>query len=139
MSIPVEVLTAASAAVAGTMGTDVYQYARARLKEMIAPRNTATGQEPAELVRLDTLAQAVAALQPEQRPIMAEGVRVPVEEILADCADTLPASSLEEFVRSVNEKLAESSPGASQQIVAQNIVGGSIYTAGNDNNIGVTR
>lgn len=138
MSIPVELLAAAGAAVASTMGTDVYQYTRTRLREMIDRRGAAVEDEPAELVRLDTLAQAVAALEPDQRPAMMRGVQVPVEGILTACLDDSQSAALQDLVRALNDQLTQGST-VPNQIVSGNFVGGNINAAGRDNNFGVTR
>lgn len=139
MSLTAELLTAAGAAIAGTMGTDVYQYARARVKALIGRRSTTTDYEPTELIQLDALAQAVAALEPRERLVMMKGVQAPVEEILRKCLDGGQADALQELVRALNTKLAEAAPAISHQNITGNIAGGDITTAGRDNNFGTAR
>jgi hypothetical protein len=120
------------------MGTDVYQYARARLKEL-AGRSATTVDEPAELQQLDTLEQAVAALEPSQRPAFSRGVQVPVEKIIAACVDADHPEALEDFVRILQAKLAEATPTLTHQTVTGNLALGNINTAGRDNNFGTAR
>ena len=138
VSIPVELLAAAGAAFAGTMGTDVYQYARARFKELVR-RSDGPGDEPAELQQLDSLEQAVAALEPEHRPTFSVGVQAPIERIIATCVPEDQSDALQEFVRSLQEKLANASPTVAQQAVTGNFALGNINTAGRDNNFGTSR
>ena len=137
VSIPVDLLTAAGAAFAGTMGTDLYQYARGRLKELL-PARAGTGDEPAELRQLDTLEQAVAALEPAQRQAFSKGVQAPIEKIIAASVDDSRVEALAEFVRALQSKLAES-PSVTQQTVTGNFAFGDINTAGRDNTFGADR
>ncbi|MFI2661778.1 hypothetical protein [Micromonospora carbonacea] len=138
MSIPVELLTAAGAAFAGTMGTDMYQYARARFKEL-AGHHGSSGEDPAELQQLDMLEHAVAALEPTQRPAFSKGVQVPVEKIISTCVDENRLKDLEEFVRILQAKLTELGPTLAHQTVTGNYALGDINTAGRDNNFGMNR
>ncbi|MBC8989936.1 hypothetical protein H9X95_07170 [Micromonospora chalcea] len=138
MSIPLDLLTAAGAAFAGTMGTDVYQYARARFKELAGHRGS-SGEDPVELQQLDMLEHAVAALEPAQRPAFSKGVQVPIEKIISTCVDDNRSEELEEFVRILQAGLAELRPPFAHQTVTGNYALGDINTAGRDNNFGTNR
>ncbi|MCZ0994647.1 hypothetical protein O1L44_18110 [Streptomyces noursei] len=139
MSTPVEILAAASGAVAGTMGTDLYGYTRQRVVGLWRRRRGEGAAGEAEvLARLDTLEQAVAAIEPEQRAAMAGAVQVPVREILATCVGEDQPEALQELIDALKAQGAET-PVVSQQTVTGNFALGNINTAGRDNNLGGTR
>ncbi|MEU7179813.1 MULTISPECIES: hypothetical protein [Streptomyces] len=139
MSTPVELLAAASGAVAGTMGNDLYGYARQRVVDLWRHCRGAGADGEAEvLARLDTLEQAVAAIEPEQRAAMAGGVQVPVREILAACVGDDQPEALQELIDALEARAAET-PVISHQTVTGNLVLGGINVAGRDNNLGGAR
>ena len=137
MSVPVELLAAAGAAIAGSMGTDIYQYVRGSLSEIVGRRSANTEGESAELQRLDTLAHAVASVPVDQRSMIAEGVQVPIERLLGEfIVDDNQIAALRDLVDVINDRLTEASPTVTQQNVTGNFAGGNINTAGRDNNFG---
>ncbi|MCM3821472.1 hypothetical protein ACP4TB_24675 [Streptomyces sp. DR3-1] len=139
MSTPVELLAVASGAVAGTMGTDLYGYTRQRIVGLWRRGQGEGAEGEAEvLTRLDTLEQAVAALEPEQRAAMATGVQVPVREILVTCVSDDQPEALQELIDALKARGAEV-PVVAHQTVTGNFALGNINTAGRDNNFGGTR
>ncbi|MEV6038450.1 hypothetical protein AB0L65_45390 [Nonomuraea sp. NPDC052116] len=139
MSMPTELLAAAAGAIAGTMGTDAYEYARQRVVDLWRRcRGTQAEGEPEILARLDTLQQAVVALEPDHRPLMAKGVQAPVAEILATFVGADQAESLKDLIEALQAR-DTGSHVVSQQTVTGNIALGNINTAGRDNIIGGTR
>lgn len=137
--MPVELLAAAGGAIAGTMGTDLYGYARQRVVELWRHyRGTEAEGEAEVLDRLDLLEQAVGALEPDQRALMAKGVQVPVSEILASFVEADQPDALKEMIDALKAQ-GTGNPVVSQQTVTENFALGNINTAGRDNNIGGAR
>ncbi|XUZ24610.1 hypothetical protein ACQVDT_06395 [Streptomyces sp. RMIT01] len=121
------------------MGTDLYGYTRQRIVELWRRgQGEGTEGEAEVLTRLDTLEQAVAALEPEQRAAMVGGVQVPVREILTSCVGDDQPEALHELIDALKARGAEA-PVVAQQTVTGNFALGSINTAGRDNNFGGTR
>ncbi|MFJ9612880.1 albusnodin/ikarugamycin family macrolactam cyclase [Streptomyces noursei] len=98
-------------------------------------RDEASDGEAEVLARLDTLEQAVAAIEPEQRAAMAGGMQVPVREILAACVGDDQPEALQELIDALEARAAET-PVISHQTVTRNLALGNINVAGRDNNLG---
>ncbi|MEU0676105.1 hypothetical protein ABZ330_25055 [Streptomyces sp. NPDC006172] len=139
MSTPTDLLVTASAAMAGAMGTDAWGYTRQSFVDFFRRRRGEGAEGEAEvLARLHSLEQAVAALEPDQRPLMARGVQVPVREILASCFGEDQPEAIQEFIDALKAQGAEA-PVIAQQTVTGNFALGGINVAGRDNNLGGAR
>ncbi|MCC3774736.1 hypothetical protein [Streptomyces sp. UNOB3_S3] len=139
MSTPTDLLITASAAMAGAMGTDVWGYTRQSFVDFFRRHRGEGATGEAEVLgRLDSLEQAVAALEPDQRPLMATGVQAPVREILASCFGEDQPEALQEFIDALKAQGVEA-PVIAQQTVTGNFALGSINVAGRDNNLGGAR
>lgn len=137
--MPAELLAAAGGAIAGTMGTNLYEFARQRVVDLWRHYRGTEGEGEAELLaRLDTLQQAVVAIQPDQRAVMVKGVQVPVTEILASFVNSGQPEALKDLINALQAQGA-GSPVFSQQTVTGNFALGNINTAGRDNNLGGAR
>jgi len=139
VSLPTELLSAAAAAIAGTMGTDLYQYARQRLVDLWRRRRGEQVEGEAELLaRLDTLQQAVVALDPDQRQPMLKGIQASLTNILASSVEADQADALRDLIASLRSRIPHGSLIAEQKVEG-NIAFGDINTAGRDNIIGGLR
>lgn len=136
MSIPTELLAAASAAVAGAMGTDAWGYARGRVAELWKRHGAKSDGEADMVSRLDTLEQAMSALEPNERIALARGVQAPVAEILASCVDTDHPEALQELINDLTSRMGEAHTVIAHQTVTGNVALGNINTAGRDNKYG---
>ncbi|MBB1257431.1 hypothetical protein [Streptomyces alkaliterrae] len=117
------------------MGTPAWQYARSTFIDIFRRRRgEGTEDEAQVLARLDSLEQAVAAVEPDKRPLMAEGVQAPVRDILTSCVGDQP-EALQELIDGLKAQGVET-PMIQQQTVTRNRVRGSINVAGRDNNFG---
>lgn len=123
----------------GAMGTDLWTYTRQSFVDFFRRRRSADAAEEAEVLgRLDSLEQAIAALEPDQRPLIASGVQAPVREILASCFGNDQPEALREFLDALQAHGVEA-PVSAQQTVTGNFALGSINVAGRDNNFGGNR
>jgi len=133
------VLTAASGAVVGTMGTDLYHYTRERLASLIRKDdNTPEMPEPA-VAQLDALNEAITVTPELERRSLSEGMTPIVKQILTHHATAKDIEWLEDFVSDITKRIESPTVNTvfNNQTVTDNLViGGSINTAGRDNNIG---
>ncbi|MFH9405156.1 hypothetical protein ACH4JS_36150 [Streptomyces sp. NPDC017638] len=121
------------------MGTDLYGYSRQRIVELWRRRRGEGGDGEADvLARLDTLEQAVGALEPAQRVLVTTGVQVPVREILLACLGDDQPQAFRELIDELKAKGAEA-PTVSHQTVTGNFVRGNLNAAGRDINLGGAR
>ncbi|MEV0278527.1 hypothetical protein AB0I22_19390 [Streptomyces sp. NPDC050610] len=140
MTTPTELVAMASGAVAGTMGTDLYQYARTRIIGLIRHRKATPEQEATVLAQLDALEEATAATDPEQRSTVSMSMTAPIARLLRDFTDPDDPLPLEELVQAIRSHGDSSKqPLFNRQTVTGNIALGGIYTAGGDNNMGGAR